>query len=169
MKCHDYKSRQVHKTLNGVNPSSGFRDMHSAKSGPNLCQIWEVFGPWASPYWQIVKWPWCCTTTGLENSIELWMEKIHREVTEIWVPQVWQLPVCLRAQAVTIQCCGHSSQDPQTFTLTFSYLKIFPNFSQNSLTFPWLWKIFFFPDRWQPCVHLWLKSLNKESSHLSDL
>ena len=38
------------KTLNGVNPSSSFRDMHSANSGPNLWQIWQVFGPWASPY-----------------------------------------------------------------------------------------------------------------------
>ena len=27
----------------------GFRDLHSTKSGPNLCQIWHVFGPWASP------------------------------------------------------------------------------------------------------------------------
>ena len=43
-------SRQVHGTLNGVNPSSGFRDMRSTKSGPNLWQIWQVFGPWASPY-----------------------------------------------------------------------------------------------------------------------
>ena len=50
MTVHNYRSRQVHETLNGVNPSSGFRDMHSAKSGPNLCQIWQVFGPWASPY-----------------------------------------------------------------------------------------------------------------------
>ena len=47
---HNYRSRQVHETLNGVNPSSGFRDMRSAKSGPNLWQIWQVFGPWASPY-----------------------------------------------------------------------------------------------------------------------
>ena len=50
MTVHNYRSRQVHETLNGVNPSSGFRDMRSAKSGPNLCQIWQVFGPWASPY-----------------------------------------------------------------------------------------------------------------------
>ena len=50
MTLHNYRSRQVHKTLNGVNPSSSFRDMHSAKSGPNLWQIWQVFGPWASPY-----------------------------------------------------------------------------------------------------------------------
>ena len=47
---HNYMSRQVHKTLNEVNPSSSFRDMRSAKSGPNLWQIWQVFGPWASPY-----------------------------------------------------------------------------------------------------------------------
>ena len=51
MIVHNYRSRQVHETLNGVNPSSGFRDMRSAKSGPNLWQIWQVFGPWASPYW----------------------------------------------------------------------------------------------------------------------
>ena len=50
MTLHNYRSRQVHKTLNGVNPSSSFRDMRSAKSGPNLWQIWQVFGPWASPY-----------------------------------------------------------------------------------------------------------------------
>ena len=50
MTLHNYRSRQVHETLNGVNPSSSFRDMCSAKSGPNLWQIWQVFGPWASPY-----------------------------------------------------------------------------------------------------------------------
>ena len=50
MAVHNYRSRQVRETLNGVNPSSGFRDMRSAKSRPNLWQIWQVFGPWASPY-----------------------------------------------------------------------------------------------------------------------
>ena len=50
MTVHNYKSRQVHKTLNGLNPSSDFRDLPSAKSGPNLCQIWQIFGPWASAY-----------------------------------------------------------------------------------------------------------------------
>ena len=50
MTVHNYRSRQVHETLNGVNPSSGFRDMRSAKSGSNLWQIWQVFSPWASPY-----------------------------------------------------------------------------------------------------------------------
>ena len=50
MTVHNYRSRQVHETLNGVNPSSRFRDLHSAKSGPNLCQIWQVFVPWACSY-----------------------------------------------------------------------------------------------------------------------
>ena len=50
MTVHNYRSRQVHETLNGVHPSSGFRDMRSAKSGPNLWKIWQVFGPWARPY-----------------------------------------------------------------------------------------------------------------------
>ena len=50
MTLHNYRSRQVHETLNGVNPPTSFRDMRSAKSGPNLWQIWQVFGPWASPY-----------------------------------------------------------------------------------------------------------------------
>ena len=44
MTLYNCRCRQVHETLNG------FRDKHSAKSGPNLCQIWQVFGPWASPY-----------------------------------------------------------------------------------------------------------------------
>ena len=36
---YDVAQLQVHETLNGVNPSSSFRDMRSAKSGPNLWQI----------------------------------------------------------------------------------------------------------------------------------
>ena len=51
MTLHNYRSRQVHETLNRVNPSSGFKDMHPGKSGLNLWQIWQFFGPWASPYW----------------------------------------------------------------------------------------------------------------------
>ena len=50
MTLHNYMSRQVHKNLNGVNPSSSFRDLRSTKSGHNLWQIWQVFGLWASPY-----------------------------------------------------------------------------------------------------------------------
>ena len=33
------------------------------------------------------KWSWYCTTTSLDNSIELRMEKIHPAVSEIFVPQ----------------------------------------------------------------------------------
>ena len=32
------------------------------------------------------------------------------------------------------------------YSLTFLHSKIFPDFSQNSLTFPWPWKIKIFPD-----------------------
>ena len=35
MMLDNYMSRQFHGTLNGINPSSGFRDMGSAKSGPS--------------------------------------------------------------------------------------------------------------------------------------
>ena len=34
MMLHNYKSRQFHRTSNCINPSSGFRDMGSAISGP---------------------------------------------------------------------------------------------------------------------------------------
>ena len=46
-----------------------------------LMEIW----PWKSRV--KVKWPWCCTTTGLDNSIELRMVQIHPGVSQIWVPQ----------------------------------------------------------------------------------
>ena len=49
---YDSAQLQVHKALNGLNPPSGFRDLCSAKSGPNLCQIWQgfwsVWGKWAN-------------------------------------------------------------------------------------------------------------------------
>ena len=67
MTMHKYRSRQFHETSNGVNPPSSYRDTHSAKCGPNLWQIWQVFGSWASPY-------------GANGQIG------------IWVPQVWQQP-----------------------------------------------------------------------------
>ena len=92
MTVHNCKSGQVHKILNGlIHPAVS--DMRSAKSGPNLWQIWQAFGPWASPYGQMGKWQWQCTATGLDNSTKLRMEKIRQAVTEIWFPQVWQSPV----------------------------------------------------------------------------
>ena len=50
---------------------------------------------------QMGKWPWQCTSTGLDNSTELRMEKIRQAVTEIWVPQVWQPPARPPARTVT--------------------------------------------------------------------
>ena len=50
---------------------------------------------------QMGKWPWQCTTRGLDNSTELQMEKIRQAVTEIWVPQVWQPPAQPPARTVT--------------------------------------------------------------------
>ena len=47
----------------------------------SIFKIW----PWKSRV--KVKWPWRCTTTGLDNSIELRMVQIHPGVSEIWVPQ----------------------------------------------------------------------------------
>ena len=35
MMLHNYRSRQFHRTSNGMNPSSGFEDMGFAKSGPS--------------------------------------------------------------------------------------------------------------------------------------
>ena len=39
----NYRSRQSHRTLNGINPSSGFRDMGSAKSGPSAAWFDKFF------------------------------------------------------------------------------------------------------------------------------
>ena len=40
---HNYRSRQFHRTLNGINPSSGSKDMGSAKSGPSAA--------WFDKFW----------------------------------------------------------------------------------------------------------------------
>ena len=42
MMLHNHRAGKFHRTSNGINPSSGFRYMGSAKSGPS--------GQWASPY-----------------------------------------------------------------------------------------------------------------------
>ena len=34
---------------------------------------YSIFGIWPWKSRVKIKWPWCCTTTGLDNSIELWM------------------------------------------------------------------------------------------------
>ena len=92
MTVHNYKTRWVHKTLNGINPSSGFRDLLSAKSGPNLTSFWSmgkpIWGKCANDHDSAQLY----TCTGLDNSIELRTEKIRQAVTEIWIPEIWQLP-----------------------------------------------------------------------------
>ena len=91
MMLHSYKSRRFHKTSNGINPSSGFRDMRSSKSlSPSAAWFVKFLAKGQAHMGQMGKWPWQCTTTGLDNSTEVRMEKIHEVVTEIWVPQIWQ-------------------------------------------------------------------------------
>ena len=85
-----YRSTQFHRTSNGINPSSGFRDMRSAKSGPSAAWFDKFLVQRQAHMGQMGKWPWQCSTAGLDNSTEVRMEKIHQVVTEIWVPQIWQ-------------------------------------------------------------------------------
>ena len=47
---HNYRSRQFHRTSNGINPSSGFRDTVFRKVWPKCCLFWQVSGHWTSPY-----------------------------------------------------------------------------------------------------------------------
>ena len=69
---HNYRSRQFHRTSNGINPSSGSKDMGSAKSGPSAAWFGQVFGRWANPYGANgQKLLWQCTTTGLDKSMKL--------------------------------------------------------------------------------------------------
>ena len=42
-----------------------------------------------------VKWPWCCTTRGLDNSIKLQMVEIHPVVTDIWMVSAMSVPSAL--------------------------------------------------------------------------
>ena len=86
---------QFHKTSNGINPSSGFRDMGSAMSGPSAACFDKFLDHGQAHMEQLGKWPWQCTTTGLDNSTELRREKIRQAVTEIWIPQVWLPPARL--------------------------------------------------------------------------
>ena len=51
MMLHNYRSSQFHRTLNGINPSSSFRDMVSTKSGPSAA--------WLTSFWPMGKPIWC--------------------------------------------------------------------------------------------------------------
>ena len=53
MMLHNYMFRQFHRTSNGIIPSSGFRDMGSAKYGPSAADL-TSFWPMGKPIWD--KW-----------------------------------------------------------------------------------------------------------------
>ena len=142
MTLHDYRSRQVHKTLNGVNPS---RDMHAAKSGPNLSQIWQVLAHGQPHMGQIVKWPWRCTTRGLENHRKSVKQLQRYGFRKSGSRPAGHPPARLGARTVTtIQCsyCGHSSQDPQSFAWLFCIQKFPLTFHIILWLFPGLEKYF---------------------------
>ena len=83
MMLHNQRSRQFYRTLNRT-----FRYMHSAKSGPKWCTKFDKFLPHGQAIMRPMgKWLWCCTTSGQDNSIELQMEKICLEVSEICILQ----------------------------------------------------------------------------------
>ena len=56
MMLHNYRLRLFHRTLNGVNPSSGFRDMCSTKSGPQWHLILQVLLSIGKLIWGKCKW-----------------------------------------------------------------------------------------------------------------
>ena len=115
-------SRQVHEILSGVNPSSSFREMRFTKTVPNLLQLWQVFGPWASPNVANGQMTMTLTTIGLENSTELWMEKIRHAVTEIWFPQVWQ-PPALTVTTIPLQPGGLRGEKKMSWSWPRSNLR----------------------------------------------
>ena len=71
MMLHNYRSRQFHRTRNGINPSSGFRDMGSAKSDPSAASFDKFLAQGQAHMGQMGKWLWRCTTTGLDKSMKL--------------------------------------------------------------------------------------------------
>ena len=53
---HNYSSRQFHRTSNGINPSSGFKDMGSAKSGPSAAWFDKFLAHGQTHMGQMGKW-----------------------------------------------------------------------------------------------------------------
>ena len=64
---HNYRSGQFHITLNGINPSSGFRESLAQvhKVSPKCCLIWKVLRHGQAHMGQIGKLQWQCTTTKI--------------------------------------------------------------------------------------------------------
>ena len=55
MTLHNDMSRKFHRTSNGVNPSRGFRDMGSAKSGPSDASFDKILAHGQAYMGQMVK------------------------------------------------------------------------------------------------------------------
>ena len=119
---HNCRSRQFHRTLNGINPCSGFRDMGSTKSGPSADGFDKFLAHGQARMGQMGKWPWKCTTTGLDHSTGQ-MEKIRQAVTEIWVPQVWQ-PPARTVTTIPLQPGGLRGKNELTPALSHTWKKI---------------------------------------------
>ena len=71
MMLHNYRSGQIYKTSNGINPSSGFRDMSSTKSGPSAAWLDKFLAHGQAHIGQVGKYLWSVTTTSLGKSIKL--------------------------------------------------------------------------------------------------
>ena len=93
MTVHNYRSRQVHKNFKWGKSIQPFQRSAFRKVWTQFVPKFDKFLAHGQAHMgQMAKWPWQCTTTGLDNSTELRIEKIRQAVTEIWVPQVWQPP-----------------------------------------------------------------------------
>ena len=102
MMLHNYRSRQFHRTSNGTDPSRGFRDMGSAKSGPSaawfdkfLAHGKPIWGKWANNYdsaqLQVQTSPW---NFKWGQSIQRFQRYAFHKVwpmgKPIWVKWPWQ-------------------------------------------------------------------------------
>ena len=68
---HNYRARQFHRNLKGLNPSSGFRDIGSAKSCPSAAWFGKFLAHRRAHVGQKGKSLWRCTTTVLDKSSKL--------------------------------------------------------------------------------------------------
>ena len=60
-------TRKFHSTSNGINPSSGFRDMVPQSLDPICGKFHKLLAHGQSHMGLMGKWPWQCTTTGQET------------------------------------------------------------------------------------------------------
>ena len=80
MTFHNYRSRQVHETLNGVNPAVSLSEICIPQSLDPICGKFDKFLAHGQAHMgQLGKWPWQCTTTGLDIPQNLeWRKSVKR-------------------------------------------------------------------------------------------